>query len=76
MGIKDYITEKLIRAKMKHLPKQQQDMFIKLIQENPELFKKIGDEVKALTKSGTSEMTATMQVMRKYQAEIQRLMAQ
>lgn len=76
MGIKDYITEKLIRAKMKNLPKQQQDMFIKLIQENPELFKKIGDEVKALTKSGTSEMTATMQVMRKYQAEIQRLMAQ
>lgn len=76
MGIKDYITEKLIRAKMKHLPKQQQDMFIKLIQENPELFKKIGDEVKALTKSGSSEMTATMQVMRKYQAEIQRLMAQ
>jgi hypothetical protein len=76
MGIKDYITEKLIRAKMKNLPKAQQDMFIKLIQENPELFKKIGDEVKALTKSGTSEMTATMQVMRKYQAEIQRLMTQ
>lgn len=76
MGIKDYITEKLIRAKMKNLPKQQQDMFIKLISENPELFKKIGDEVKVLTKSGTSEMTATMQVMRKYQAEIQRLMTQ
>lgn len=59
---------------MKNLPKAQQDMFIKLINENPELFKKIGDEVKALTKSGTSEMTATMQVMRKYQAEIQRAM--
>ena len=76
MGIKDYITEKLIRSKMKNLPKAQQDMFIKLIGENPELFKKIGDEIKALTKSGTSEMTATMQVMRKYQAEIQRLMMQ
>jgi hypothetical protein len=76
MGIKSYITEKLIRSKMKNLPKAQQDMYIKLIEENPELFKKIGDEVKALTKSGTSEMTATMQVMRKYQAEIQRLMMQ
>lgn len=74
MGIKSYITEKLIRSKMKNLPKAQQDMFIKLIEENPELFKKIGDEVKALTKNGTSEMTATMQVMRKYQAEIQKLM--
>ncbi len=76
MGIKDFITEKLVRSKMKNLPKNQQDMFIKLIQKNPELFKKIGDEVKALTKSGVSEMTATMQVMRKYQAEIQKLMAQ
>lgn len=76
MGIKSFLTEKLVRSKMKNLPKQQQDMFIKLIEENPELFKKIGDEVKALTKSGSSEMTATMQVMRKYQAEIQKLMMQ
>ncbi len=76
MGMKDFITEKLVRSKMKNLPKNQQDMFIKLIQKNPELFKKIGDEVKALTKSGVSEMTATVQVMRKYQAEIQKLMAQ
>lgn len=76
MSIKSYITEKLIRAKMKNLPKAQQDMFIKLINENPELFKQIGEETKALTKSGMSEMTATMQVMRKHQAEIQRLMMQ
>jgi len=76
MGVKDFLTEKLIRAKMKNLPKNQQDMFIKLIKENPDLFKKIGKEVKALTKSGTSEMTATMQVMRKYQAEIQKIMMQ
>lgn len=76
MGIKSFLTEKLVRSKMKNLPKQQQDMFIKLIEENPELFKKIGDEVKALTKAGASEMTATMQVMRKYQAEIQKLMTQ
>jgi len=73
MGIKSFLTEKLIRSKMKNLPKAQQDMFIKLIQENPELFKKIGDEVKALTKSGVSEMTATMQIMRKYQPEIQKI---
>ncbi len=76
MGIKSFLTEKLIRSKMKNLPKNQQDMFIKLINENPELFKKIGDEVKILTKGGMSEMTASMQVMRKYQAEIQKVMTQ
>ncbi len=61
---------------MKNLPKTQQDMFIKLINENPELFQKIGDEVKKLTKGGMSEMTATMQVMRIHQAEIKRAMGQ
>ena len=76
MSIKSFITEKLIRAKMKGLPKAQQDMFIKLINENPELFKKIGDEVKALSKGGMSEMSATMQVMRTHQAEIQKAMMQ
>ncbi|HUC89147.1 MAG TPA: hypothetical protein VMR49_03925 [Candidatus Paceibacterota bacterium] len=76
MGIKNFIVEKLIRSKMKDLPKNQQDMFIKLIEENPELFKKISGEIKALTKSGMSEMTASMQVMRKYQAEIQRAVMQ
>ncbi|MEK7585831.1 MAG: hypothetical protein AAB477_01175 [Patescibacteria group bacterium] len=76
MSIKSFITEKLIRSKMKHLPKGQQDMFIKLINENPELFKQIAEETKALKKGGMSEMTATMQVMRKHQAEIQRAMTQ
>ncbi|MDE2031080.1 MAG: hypothetical protein KGI58_02355 [Patescibacteria group bacterium] len=74
MSIKSFVAEKLIRAKMKDLPKAQQDMFIKLINENPELFKKIGEEVKALTKGGMSEMSATMHVMRMHQAEIQKAM--
>lgn len=74
MGLKNFLTEKLVRAKMKNLPKAQQDMFIKLIEENPEFFKQISEEVKALTKTGVSEMTATMQVMRRHQAELQKLM--
>ena len=61
---------------MKDLPKAQQDMFIKLINENPMLFKRISDEVKVLIKGGMSEMSATMPVMRKHQAEIQAAMQQ
>ena len=76
MSIKSFLTEKLIRAKMKDLPKAQQDMFIKLINENPDLFKRITDEVKVLSKGGMSEMAATMQTMRKHQAEIQKAMQQ
>ena len=39
-------------------------------------FKKIGEEVKNLTKQGQSETTATLIVMRKHQAELQKLMMQ
>lgn len=74
MSIKDFFVEKLIRSQTKGMPKEQQDMIIKLVSENPELFKKIGEEIKEKTKSGQDQMSATMQVMRKYQSEIQKVM--
>ncbi len=73
MGIKNFFIKKMVQHKMKGMPQAQQDMVIKLMEKNPELFKKIGEEIKQKTKEGTSEMTASMQVMRKYQAELQKL---
>ncbi len=66
--------KKYLKAKMKGVPEEQQEMIIKLVEKNPELFEKIGKEVKQKTKEGKSEMAATMEVMRKYQGEIQKLM--
>ncbi len=74
MGIKNFFLKKYMKAKMKGVPEEQQEMIIKLVEKNPELFEKIGKEVKQKTKEGKSEMAATMEVMRKYQGEIQRLM--
>ena len=73
MGLKNFITEKLIRSKIKNLPKNQQDMFVKLIQENPELFKKIAEEIQAKIKGGTEQQAASMEVMQKYEAELKKL---
>ena len=75
MGIKDFLIKKMVKAKMKHLPQDQQDMIIALVSENPEFFKKIQDQIETKKKKGQNEQMAMMQVMRENQAEIQKLVA-
>lgn len=72
--LKNFILKKLIQSKMKGLPKDQQDMILALVSEHPELFKKIGDEIKVKTKNGMNEQMAMMQVMREYQGELQKIL--
>ena len=74
MGIKNFLMKKLIGAKLKHLPQDQQDMILALVSENPEFFKKIQAQIETKKKQGQNEQLAMMQVMRENQAEIQKLM--
>lgn len=74
MGIKDFFLKQALKHKMKDVPEEQRDALMGAMEKNPEFFKKIGDEVKQLTKSGQSEMAASMIVMRKYQSELQKLL--
>lgn len=73
MGIKDFLIKKMVKAKMKHLPQEQQDMIIALVSENPEFFKKIQAQIETKKKQGQNEQMAMMLVMRENQAEIQKL---
>lgn len=74
MGVKDFLIKKMVQAKLKHLPQDQQNMIIALVSENPEFFKKIQAEIEVKKKQGQNEQMAMMQVMREHQAEIQKLM--
>lgn len=76
MGIKDFFVRKMMESKLKGMPPAQRDMVIKLVQENPDLFKKIESEIKQKTKEGKSETAAAMEVMHKFQGEIQKVMTQ
>jgi hypothetical protein len=71
---KNFMLKQALKAKMKDVPEEQREKLMEVMEKNPEIFEKIGEEVKRLTKSGQSEMAATMIVMRKYQAELQKLM--
>lgn len=56
---------------MKDVPEAQRDQVLGLIEKNPELMKKIGEEIERRTKKGgESQMKASMEVMKKYQAEL------
>jgi len=73
-GLKNKAISAMVRSKMKGLPKDQQDMIIALVSENPDFFKKIQAQIETKKKAGQNEQMAMMQVMRENQAEIQKLM--
>ena len=74
MGIKDFFLKQALKHKMKNVPEAQRDMIMGAMEAHPDFFKKIGEEVKARTKRGESEMAATMAVMSEHQAELQKIM--
>lgn len=76
MGIKDFFIKKIIQSKLKNLPKEQQEMIMALVSENPDFFKKLQNQIEAKKKQGKDEQVAMMQVMRENQAEIQKLVLQ
>ena len=74
MGVKSFLTRKMMEGQLKkHLPKEQRELFIRMFEENPELFEKIAKEVKEKKRNGQDEMLATAAVMQRYQSEMQQL---
>lgn len=75
-NLKNKALSALIERQMKNLPKDQQELILNLVKNNPDLFQKIAKEVDELKKNGVNEMYAGMQVMKKYQAELAKLVPQ
>ena len=73
-GIKKMLMKKMLDQQLKGVPQKEKDRIIAAVTENPEFFEKIGKEIEAEVKHGKSQMTASMEVMRKYQGQIQELM--
>jgi hypothetical protein len=71
---KEFLMKKMIKSQLKGVPDSEVNRIIELVSKNPELFKKIGDEIQAKIKSGRSQTAATMEVMRARQAEIQKVL--
>ncbi len=74
--IKEFLLKQAVKRGAKDLPKEQQEMLTKAVEQNPELFSKIAKEIEALKKSGKPEMYAALDVMKKYQKELSVLFKQ
>jgi len=73
MSFKSFLLKKAVQWKMKGVPEAQQDLMLAMVEKNPELFKSIGEEIERRKKGGETEMHATLEVMKKYRAELAQL---
>ncbi len=76
MAIQDFFLNQAMKWKMKDVPEAQREQIMQLVKKNPELMKKIGEEIdRRVKKGGEPQMKATMEVMKKYRAELAELMS-
>jgi len=71
---KEFLLKQVIKHQLKGMPEAEINRIVELVNKNPELFKKIGEEIKAKTKAGRSQQAATMEVMRAHQGELQKVL--
>lgn len=74
MSIQGFLLQQYAKWKLKDVPPAQREMMTNLVTKNPELFKKIGEEIERRKKGGEPETKAAMEVMKKYRAELAPLM--
>ncbi len=67
----NFLLKKMLRTQ--GVPEAQIDMFIKMMEKNPELFKKIASEVQEKIKGGADQQEASMEIMKKYEEELKKL---
>ncbi len=74
MSFQSFFINQYAKWKLKDVPEAQREQMTALVTKDPELFKKIGEEIERRKKGGESEMKAAMEVMKKYRAELGALM--
>ena len=71
--IKEFLMKKMLDSKLAGMPEDQKNKLIELVTKNPELFTKIGEEIKEKVKNGKGEQEASIEVMMKYKSELQKI---
>ncbi len=74
MSVQSFLLNQYAKWKLKDMPEAQREQMTALVSKDPELFKKIGEEIERRKKGGEGEMKASMEVMKKYRAELASLM--
>ena len=68
----NFLLRKMLRTQ--GVPETQIEMFLKMMEKDPELFKKIAEEVSEKVKGGMSQTDAGMVVMKAHESELKKLL--
>jgi hypothetical protein len=74
MSLQSFILKKYTNWKLRDLPAGQREQLSDMVGKDPQLFKKIGEEIERRKKGGESETKAALEVMKKYRVELQGLL--
>ncbi len=74
MSIQSFLLRQYAKWKLKDVPEAQREQMTALVTKDPQLFKKIGEEIERRKKGGESETKAALEVMKKYRTELAALM--
>lgn len=67
----NFLLKKMLKSQ--GVPESQIEMFVNMIEKNPELFKTIASEIEQKIKTGMDKNAAGIQVMKKYEQELKKL---
>lgn len=71
MGIQNFLLKQVANFKLKDAPAAQREQIMAMLEKDPELMKKVGEEIdRRVKKGGENQMKATMEVMKKYRTEL------
>lgn len=63
----------MLQSQLKNVPEEHREKIMKVIEENPELFQKIAIEVQAEVKAGKDQTTAMMEVAKRHEEELKKI---
>ncbi len=70
----NFLMKAMLKRQLAHLPKEQQEMIITIIEKNPKFFEKISAEIQTKVKNGVPKQNAAMSVFMSHKDEIQKMM--
>lgn len=74
MSIKNFLMRKMMSSQLKGIPQADQDKIFSMIEKDPDFFQKIASEVQDEIKKGKDQMSATMDVVKRYETDLKKLM--
>ncbi len=72
--LKKFLMKQMMKKQLANVPEAEQERILNVVEKNPDLFLKIGQEIQEKMKGGKDQMAAAMEVMQKYKDELTSVM--